>query len=100
VGNIFKIDENDKKRVFCIPCSHSYAPSKSDLKEHVKSQKHLTNLEKGNGGDQITNFVNGSKVARVEIIWSYLTVFRNLSFNLSDYAKDYLPHMFRLKNSQ
>ena len=34
------------------------------------------------------------KAARVEIYWAYLTVTRNLNFNMSTYFGEYMPHIF------
>ena len=39
-------------------------------------------------------FVKNQAAVRAEIIWAFLTVYRNLSFNFSDYISEYLSHIY------
>ena len=57
-------------------------------KEYVGKQNNQRNQS------CMDQYLKGQSIASAEIIWAFLTIFRNLSFNLSEYAGDYLPHMF------
>ena len=67
---------------------------KHDVKEHIKGQKHINNVEKKNKTDSMRIFVKNQASVRSEIIWALLTVYRNLSFKISDYIALYMPHIY------
>jgi len=41
------------------------------------------------------NFQDYTPVSRASIIWTYITIMKDLSFNLSDYIGDYFFHVFK-----
>ena len=90
----FEIDSNDKSKIFCKFCFKSYVPRLSDILEHMNSDKHQ-NAKRKSSQSRIDTYGQGKEIARSEIIWTYFTLFRNLSFNLSDYCNEYLSHMLR-----
>jgi len=89
----FEKDPNSPDKVFFKYCKKTYKPRACDLEEHLATNKHKITSEKGYQKN-ISEFTLGKSIARSEIIWAYLTVFRNLSFNFSDYASDYFRKMF------
>ena len=106
----FERDLNDKSKVWCKTCKKPFKSVIWDLKVHLKEGKLHQPPEETKEGQEtaerqnnkkneryqacIDQYLKGQSIARAEIIWSFLTIFRNLSFNLSEYAGDYLPHMF------
>ena len=42
----------------------------------------------------LDGYMKNKAIARTEILWAFCTVQKNLSFNLSEYIGDLLPHMF------
>jgi len=78
--DIFEKDPNSPDKVFCKYCKKTYKPRACDLKEHLATNKHKIASEK-DYPKNISEFTLGKSIARSEIIWAYLTVFRNLSFN-------------------
>ena len=89
----FITDKNDKSKIFCETCSASFIPCLNTLKDHIKCEIHVKKERENR--ENIETYMQGQSIPRAELIWAYLTVHRNLSFNFSDYAKDYLPHIFR-----
>ena len=94
-GN-FERDKNDTSKVWCSCCRKSYAPDLNTLKNHLSKPKHMENKRKKNleSLESLMKFPDFSTVSRASIIWTYLVIMRNLSFNFNDYAGDYLPHIF------
>ena len=91
--DIFEKDTNNPQKVFCKFCKKQYKPRACDLDDHLKSERHkLAKLE--NEQISFSEFSFGKYVARSEIIWAFLTVARNLSFNFSEYANPFLSKMF------
>ena len=76
----FEKDPNSPDKVFFKYCKKTYKPRACDLKEHLATNKHKIASEK-DYPKNISEFTLGKSIARSEIIWAYLTVFRNLSFN-------------------
>ena len=64
----------------------------NDLENHLISSLHVNNAENTKKSN-IENFCIGKAVARVEIIWAYFAVYRNLSLQLSDFMGEYYRHM-------
>ena len=44
--------------------------------------------------DTMRNYVKNQESARAKIIWGFLTIYRNLSFNFSEYISEFLPHIY------
>ena len=65
-------------KLFCKYCNQSYVPSLSDQLEHLDSVKHKIQFEK-NKSKAISHYLKGQEIIQAELIWSYLTVHRNLS---------------------
>ena len=43
--------------------------------------------------DTIKSYIKNQESDRTEIIWGFLTVYRNINFNFSEYLSDYLPRI-------
>ena len=86
----------DTGKIQCIYCKSSYIPRPCDIDKHLHKEKHSQNVKKIEDQKKFMEgfLEKGSKAARAEIIWVFLTVKRNLSFNFTDYASDVLPQMF------
>jgi len=94
-NTIFELDKNDKTKVFCKYCKSTYIPNSKDLRKHIGSTKHIESVnDYDKNNETITKFAVENKSIRADIIWSYFTAMRNLSFLLTDHAKTILPHMF------
>ena len=96
IKEVFESDKNDTSRLYCTVCQSRHKAVVWDLKQHLNLKSHKDNEEKKKNQLQTTmvKYMEGQEIARSEIIWSFLTVSRNLSFNFTDYASDYFPHMF------
>ena len=91
--SVFIIDINEKTRkVFCEVCSKSISSRRKECLDHIKSQYHeKKSKEKTNHVDK---YMNGREVARIEIIFAFMTAVKNLSFSYSDTYGKYISHMF------
>jgi len=84
---------NKSSHVLCKYCKKSYIPRPCDLDKHISTKKHK-DAEQNDKQKLFSEFAAGKKVARAEILWSFFTIYRNLSFNLSEYAGFFLQSMF------
>ena len=58
-----------------------------DLKQYLALKSHEDNAKKKPPNNEImSKYLEVQEIARAEILWSFLTLSRNLSFNLSEYA--------------
>ena len=84
---------NKPSHVLCKYCKKSYIPRPCDLDKHISTKKHK-DAEQNDKQKLFSEFASGNKVAGVEILWSFFTIYRNLSFNLSEFAGFFLQSMF------
>ena len=95
-SEFFERDKNDTKKIWCNVCMESYIPDLTSQKRHLGKQKHLNNITKKKENIQAyLSFPDFTPLSRASMIWSHLTVMRNLSYNLSDFIGKYFPHMFK-----
>ena len=90
---VFELDQKDTTKLFCKYCKKSYGIRPCDLDHHLSRPKHIEAKNK-NTQKLISDFSAGKAIARAEIMWAFLTVVRNISFNFSEYASLYFPSMF------
>jgi len=85
-------DKNNVKKVWCVSCKRSYVPREGDLRNHLESKKHIK--KKTTKTLTLDDYNEEKKVARAEILISYLICMRSMSFLITDYLAVILPRAF------
>ena len=93
---IFTKSLHNPSKVKCIFCQKDYVPRKSDIEKHIAKEKHQNNYKsQAMMKAAMDNFKDKfSQLANADIIWSFYTVMKNLSFNLSDVVGKMFSKMF------
>jgi len=90
----FKRDPNNPYNVSCKSCNSSLVPRRPDLIKHLNTGKCKNFFDDPNHKNLLEKYTKGASEAKAEILWSFLTVMRNLSFNLSDFVTPIFRSMF------
>ena len=79
-SEFFERDKDDTKKIWCNVYMESYIPDLTSQKRYLGKQKHLNNIiKKKENIRACLSFPGFTPLSRTNMIWSHLTVMRNLS---------------------